>query len=398
MGLFYTLLIRLYGIFLHIAAGFDPKARAWVGGRRNGLQDLEVSMAQSRDYAWIHCASAGEFEQALPLLSSLRKADRNLKFAVSFFSPSGYELCKDTGLADLFFYLPLDTPGNAENLVRILQPRFAVFIRKEIWWNLLKALNRQCIPTYLVNAATEQKENFLYRIYLDRVSALFTQVFDTKTYGNLKLEKVIHNKNSPFRDETLEIFCKDALVLIAGSCWETEENILAAFYKKHSGDLPQLKIILAPHELNAEKLSRLENLFGSKILPYSKGNIPAVEERILLLDTNGILKYAYRYAALAVLGGGFGKGVHNVAEAAVYGIPVLFGPNYRKFEELRELAKKQLVFPATTEADMEVLLLRFCKDAPSREALKTGLEQWFADQDTAAGKIAAVIIKNPAPG
>jgi 3-deoxy-D-manno-octulosonic-acid transferase len=192
----YQIFIRLYGLSIKIASFFNAKAHKLVLGRNNWERNLTNRIKKSEAYCWIHCASAGEFEQAIPLLKNLRVKNSGLRIAVSFFSPSGFEMYQDSKLADLFFYFPLDTKQNTAKLVEILNPEFVIFIRNEIWWNMLTILKEKNIPTYLVNANSDQKRNVLYQYYLDKTYLLYLQKY--LILKHLEIQnwiRVIENKN-----------------------------------------------------------------------------------------------------------------------------------------------------------------------------------------------------------
>jgi 3-deoxy-D-manno-octulosonic-acid transferase len=362
MYLFYNLIIWIGGFVIEIISLFPTKVKFWRKNRINWEESLSKSINNAEKYAWIHCASAGELEQAIPLIQQIKRKDNNIKIAVSFFSSSGFDLYKDSNWADVFFNLPLDTKENAEKLIKILNPKFVLFIRNEIWWNFLNTLQKNKINCYLVNANLQQKKNYFYQKYLDKVYPLFTKIFDTTTYGNTKIERVIFNNQEKFCNEVLEKFCKDSFTIILGSSWQTEENQMAAFYKKYKSKFPTLKIIIAPHEFNETKGVALENLFGEKIITYTKPTSFKSNLSILLLDEKGILKYVYRYANIAIIGGGFEKTVHNINEASVYGIPVIFGPNYEKFEEIQPLVDIGIAFPVGDYNAFEKTLLFFLEN------------------------------------
>lgn len=370
-----------------LASFFNKKGKKWVLGRENWQTDLSQKINKNESYCWIHCASAGEFEQAIPLVKELRTKNKEQRIAVSFFSPSGFELYKDSDEADLFFYFPLDTKSNAGKLVEILNPDFVIFIRNEIWWNILSSLKQKNIPTYLVNVNLEQQRSFFYQKYLNKTYLLFTKIFDIKTFGNTKLEKVTQNKNEIFSDAILENFCKDSFVVILGSSWLTEEKFIAEFYKKNKSRFPNLKIIIAPHEFDKTKETVLENLFDENIISYSKHSVLTTNYSLLFLAKKGILKYAYRYTDIAVIGGGFEKTVHNVSEAAVYSIPTIFGTNYSMFEEVNDLVTLQVAFSVNDYESFENKLIELITNNELRNSVKEKTQVYFSTQENVSGRI-----------
>lgn len=376
---------------MQFASIFSQKAKNWCLVRRNWEVDLSQKIKPTVNYCWIHCASAGEFEQAIPLINRIKNQESRVKtkIAVSFFSSSGFELYKDSNLADLFFYFPLDTKNNAKKLIEILQPTFVIFIRNEIWFNILSALKNKQIPTFLVNANLQQKRNFFYTLFLKKAYSLFSTIFDTKTCGNTKLVRVIENKNVIFNNEVLKDFCKDSFVIILGSSWLKEEEFIIEFYKKNKSKISNLKIIIAPHENLSINIFKLKQCVGDVLSFYSKYK----SGKILILDKKGILKYAYRYADIAFIGGGFGNGVHNVTEAAVYGIPTVFGTNYAKFEEVNELVNLQLAFPVNNYTEFEVKLIEFINNSGKRNDIKNKLTAYFSSHATISENIVEEMLK-----
>ena len=389
MRLFYLFFIHFYDFLMRFAGFFNQKAKNWCVVRKNWETDLQQKMDSGVNYCWIHCASAGEFEQAIPIINNLRCTMYDVRIAVSFFSSSGFEMYKNSDLADLFFYFPLDTKKNAEKLVEILKPSFAIFIRNEIWLNVLTSLNKKNIPTFLVNANLQQKRNYFYQQFLNKTYPFFTKIFDTKTFGNTKLERVVENRNTVFNDAILEDFSKDSFVIILGSSWLEEERFIIDFYKKNKEKNPNLKIVIAPHEnlsLNSFELKKSYVNWLSFYRNYTNGNI-------LVLDKKGILKYAYRHADIAFIGGGFDKGVHNVSEAAVYGIPTIFGSNYHKFEEINELVNLDVAFPIKNYIELEQKLLELMNNSNKRNTIKNELTTYFSSHEQVAKTIVTEIDK-----
>ncbi len=376
-----------------LASFFNKKAKKWRIGRNNWQIDLTKKINKNEKYCWFHCASAGEFEQAIPLIKDLRFKNSDSRIAVSFFSPSGMEMYKDSGLADLFFNFPLDTNRNAEKLIEILNPDFVIFIRNEIWWNSLISLKQKKIPIYLVNANLEQKRNFFYQIYLNKSYPLFTKIFDTKKFGNTKSERVIENKNNGFKDEVLEDFCRASFVIIIGSSYKKEEEYIHKFYTLYKSKISNLKIIIAPHDFNSTKKIELGKLFNEKIISYSNYKTLNAENSILFLDKIGILKYAYRYSNIAFIGGGFNKSVHNITEAAVYGITTIFGSNYQKSEEVEDLVNLNLAFPVGNYNSFETKLLKLIDNPKMVLKLKIDLDNYFLNQEKNSKKIISIILK-----
>ncbi len=398
MGFVYSIAIQCDYLAIRFAALFSKKAKNWLAVRKQWYRELSDKTDPKSTYCWIHCASAGEFEQAIPLVQAIRSADKSLKIAVSFFSSSGFELFQDSGKADLFFHSPIDSKKNQEHLIALLKPVFVLFIRNEIWWNTLTQLKMKGIPTYLVNAPKGQKRSFFYQIYLNNAYSLFTKIFDTSAYGNTKLEKVLANRQEVFTDKILDDFCNGATVILAGSSWQTEEISIASFYQSHRTQFPVLKIIIAPHEYDENKADELEKIFSggqatntNNVVLYSRYTDCKNNPSVLFLDKKGMLKYAYRYAKIAVIGGGFDKTVHNVSEAAVYGIPTLFGPNYKKFEEITDMVNRHVAFSVNEYAEFENKLLEWLSSPHKLTEIHDLLDVYFEQQEKVAERIIAEI-------
>lgn len=399
MSIIYSLVVYCSYFVVYLLRFFNKRLYNWLKVRKYWNSPLLSLKSTNKQFIWIHCASAGEFEQAIPLINVLKKKKPTTKIAVSFFSSSGYDLYKNSNLADLYFYFPLDTKKNARMLITLLQPSRVIFVRKEIWRNILLELNIHAIPAFLLNAGLSPSNSFFYRFYLKKTLPLFSKIFDTKTFGNTKLEQVCNHKHHIFKDDILEDFCKNSLVLIAGSSWKTEENMLAEFFNRNHQRIPNLKLIIAPHEYDENKYFELQQLFSNRqlasvnnVAQYS--NYPENHcKRILFLDQKGILKYVYRYGAIAIIGGGFCKSIHNLAEAAVYGLPTVFGPVYEQFEEAIELVELGTAFPVKDYASFEDRLLKLINDYSSRTSINEKLVCYFKKQENIAAQIANSILE-----
>ena len=391
MRIFYTFFITLYGILLYFVSFFNEKAKKIIDGRLF-LKQYPPKIPKDRKCIWLHCASAGEMEQAIPIINLLKIKNENYFIIVSFYSSSGFEQYCNTNYADYYFYLPLDTPQNAKKLIEILKPDLAIFIRYEIWWNILSALKNKNIPTYLVNANLNKKRSFFYQFYLDKTYPLFTKIFDTENYGNTKIERALLNQREALIDEKISAFCKDSFVIVLGSSWKEEEVLMAEFYRKNKNHFSYIKIIIAPHEWNEHKQNELELLFEEPISVHSSFNTNN-NSSILFLDKKGILKYLYRYADIAIIGGGFGKGVHNITESVVYGTPVIFGPNYNAFEEVQELIDLNFIaFPIHNYIEFEKTLLALSDKETLTKIVYNKKMNYFEKHIDVAEYILAIIL------
>lgn len=349
MKFIYSILMFLAEVLLPLVSRVNPKIRSWYLAQKSFKTSFTAPIDSSATYIWIHCASSGEFEQALPLIHALKSRRKELRFAVSFFSVSGYDLNRNSYLADTFFYFPLDTKRNIATLIQLLQPRGVIFIRGELWLNTLLVLKEQNIPVFLVNARNVMSGSVFRKKYDNYCKQFFTTVFYTDKYGTTKWDKALENKNVPFQSFELEDFTKEKVCILAGSSWYTEESYVARFLLEYP-DLKNIVFVLAPHEWDTARLSRNFDLSNIQIFSTYDST---KDNSVLLLDTKGILKYAYRYADLAFIGGGFDKTLHNALEAVVYEIPVLVGPNHRKFEEVQDLLSKQILMEIKSYEDFK---------------------------------------------
>ena len=358
MRTLYNFSIQLYGLLMHFAALFSPKAKLWC----NGQKDLLLKIAEEVEpgyIIWIHAASVGEFEQARPLIEGIRKEYPTKKILLTFFSPSGYELRKNYDLVDYVFYLPLDTKKNAQRFIDIVKPEMAFFIKYEYWFNYLNELYKRIIPIYIVSAILRPSQYFFkwygswFRKHLRMIEHFFVQDNNTATLlgslnilrisisGDTRFDRVKSLTENPQEFNNIKNYVAGEKVLLAGSTWEKDEKILLHYLEN---ELQNFKLIIAPHEVNESHISSLLESFSnySPILFSENENRPIpIDNRVLIIDSIGKLMHLYQYADVAYIGGGFGVGIHNTLEAATYRKPVIFGPNYKKFIEAKELIKIQ---------------------------------------------------------
>jgi len=367
MSLLYDIGIRLYWLLALIVSPWDQKAKLWLRGRRNWHEKLKGALGQDEKVIWFHCASLGEFEQGRPVIEGVRERLPDRKILLTFFSPSGYEKRKDYDGADYVMYLPLDTRRNANRMLDLLSIEMAIFIKYEFWYHFLKQLKTKGVPVYLASGNFRNDQLFFrwyglwYRQFLDLFTHIFVQNKNSEDLlagigrrrvsvaGDTRFDRVHVLKQSKFEHPALEGFGKNSPIIVAGSTWEKDEQLLAHTYRE-LGD--QLYWIIAPHELSEGHLRSLQDRFpGSLRYTELEGKIPE-GCRVILVDTIGKLSYLYRYGKLAYIGGGFGKGIHNILEAATYGLPVIFGPEYSKFLEALELTSLGGAFPIGSETEL----------------------------------------------
>lgn len=335
----------------NIAAFFNPKVRLLMRGHKDTWRILRREIGESR-YVWFHAASLGEFEQGRPLMERLRRDHPEKKILLTFFSPSGYEVRKNYQGADVVCYLPFDTPLNARKFVRLARPEMAFFIKYEFWRNYIEVLHRRKIPVYSVSSVFRPNQIFFrwygrgYARVLRRFTHLFVQnehseellrglgVTEVSVVGDTRFDRVLDIMDEAKPLPLVERFAGCWRVLVAGSSWAPDEDMLIAYFNAHPG----LRLVLAPHVISKEHLIEIEAKLHRPALRYSQATPKSVAEAdCLIIDCYGLLSSIYRYATVAYVGGGFGAGIHNVPEAAVYGKPVIIGPNNKKFREAQAL-------------------------------------------------------------
>jgi 3-deoxy-D-manno-octulosonic-acid transferase len=371
----YDLGIRLYILFIRIASVKNKKAKLWINGRKDIFDIIKKSIDPSLKYTWFHFASLGEFEQGRPVIEQMKKERKECSIVVTFFSPSGYEVRKNYPLADHVFYLPADTAANARTFIQLLNPEIAIFTKYEYWYHYFEELNNQNIPLYIISGIFREEQAFfkwygtLHRRMLGWVSHFFVQNEISKTLlgnlginnvtvsGDTRFDRVKYNSENPLSLSEIEVFSKENEVFIAGSTWPEDEKLIAGLAVQY----PDWRFIIAPHEVNEKRIAELKLLFPESV-NYSgiKGaenlNPELKDSRILIIDSIGILSSVYRYGVIAYIGGGFGVGIHNTLEAAAFGIPVIFGPNYSRFQEAVQLIEKGGAFSIESADELKLLM------------------------------------------
>jgi 3-deoxy-D-manno-octulosonic-acid transferase len=354
MRILYTASVYLYLFVIRITSLFNPKARLWLSGRHGLFSKLKEALEQEEHLLWFHCASLGEFEQARPLIETLKKRDPSCRILLTFFSPSGYEIRKDYDKADFVFYLPIDTPQNARLFLDIVRPNAVYIIKYEFWYNLLSEIRKRKIPAFLVSGIFREDQHFFkwYGTWFLNQLRCFTK-FYLQDEMSITLLKRVGFQNCVLAGDTrfdrvaaiaaearelplVKAFCENKKLLIVGSSWEKDEALTAGLALAEQG----YKLLIAPHEMGTAELSATIACLGQerKVLCYSNANLSnAAAADVLIIDNIGMLSSLYKYGSLAYIGGGFGDGIHNILEAAVWGLPVIFGPNYQKFSEAHEL-------------------------------------------------------------
>lgn len=347
----YRLASQLYYLAIRLAAiAGKPKAKQWVAGREGLLEEIESLSWGHGEYLWFHCASLGEFEQGRPLIERIKQENPAEKILITFFSPSGYEVRKNYSGANTVLYLPADTHSNAERFLNAIKPKAALFVKYEFWEGYLNALHHRQIPIFLVSGIFRPQQPF-FRFGRIKPLSYFTRFFvqnDTSVQllqkagfsnvektGDTRFDRVADLAQSLTKLKVVEEFTNGNKLFIAGSTWPADEKAIAALIMTAPENW---KFVIAPHEVSENRIAEIEQLFGkSNTVRYTAGVLQNSKAPILILDTIGVLAIAYRYAQVSYVGGGFSAGIHNLLEAAVYGHPVLFGPNHHRFAEAYDL-------------------------------------------------------------
>ncbi|RZK82155.1 MAG: 3-deoxy-D-manno-octulosonic acid transferase [Pedobacter sp.] len=349
MLLLYNIAIQFYGLIVRIFSLFNTKAAQFVEGRKHIFERVAEKIDPNQKHIWFHFASLGEFEQGRPVLEKIKTAYPSRRIVITFFSPSGYEIRKDYPLADGVFYLPLDTSDNAKRLIDAINPEIVIFTKYEYWHHYFEILHRKSVPLFIISSIFRPNQIYFksygtfYRNILANVTHFFVQneesklllagigLENTSVSGDTRFDRVAENASQPKQLDLIAEFCGSQSVMIAGSTWPADEQLMAGLVAQH----PDWKFIIAPHEIHKSHLEEIQKIFPEAV-KYSEIN-SAGSSSILIIDNIGLLSSVYQYGKLAYIGGGFGVGIHNTLEAAAFGLPVIFGPNYKKFQEAKDL-------------------------------------------------------------
>ena len=376
----YSFVLYLYALAVIIVSPFHKKARLMVKGQWNTFRILRKKIQKGERYVWFHAASLGEFEQGRPLMERLRREHPEYKILLTFFSPSGYEVRKHYDGADVVCYLPFDTPGNVRSFLRLAHPCMAFFIKYEFWKNYLHACRRRGIPVYSVSSIFRENQIFFrwygraaYGDVLHCVTRFFVQndysrdllarkgIMNVTVVGDTRFDRVLDICRQAKDLPLAKAFSEGAkAVLVAGSSWQPDEDLLISYFNCH----PELKLVLAPHVVSEDHLREIEGKLARPSVRYMQAAAEDVAAAdCLIVDCYGLLSSIYRYGQMAYVGGGFGVGIHNVPEAAVYGIPVVIGPNNRKFREAQDLLREGGCLEVTDAESFRRVMDRLLSDA-----------------------------------
>jgi len=373
----YNLGIYIYSLLIHLMAPFSRKPRKMMKGHWIVYELLRQQKEKDAKYIWFHAASLGEFEQGRPLIERIKERYPEYKILLTFFSPSGYEVRKNYRGADIVCYLPLDKPRNVKKFLDIIQPCMVFFIKYEFWKNYLDELNKRQIPVYSISSIFRRDQIFFkwyggtYRKVLSNFDQLFVQNETSKRFlskigiekvtvvGDTRFDRVLEIRQEAKDLPLVEAFKGESLTIIAGSSWAPDEDLFIEYFNTHS----EIKLVIAPHVIDENHLVEIISKLKRSYVRYSKANEQNVKNAdCLIIDGYGLLSSIYRYGEIAYIGGGFGVGIHNILEAAVYGIPVIFGPKYQKFMEARQLIEEKGAFSIKDEEELNQLLDKMTSD------------------------------------
>lgn len=402
MNILYNFGIYTYKQLVNIASFRNLKARKMKQGHKEIFHYLAQNADPEGGYIWIHASSLGEFEQGRPIIEVIKAHYPEQKIAITFFSPSGYEVRKNYPKADLICYLPFDLPNNVNRFLNILKPKQAIFIKYEFWGNYLNALAKRNIPTYIISAIFRPSQIFFrpyggyFRKILQNFEHLYVQDENSKKLlkdigitkvsvtGDTRFDRVLEIRSQAKELPLIEQFSKGNFTLIAGSSWPKDEEIFIDYFNRHS----EMKLIIAPHEIHEEHIQFILSRLNRTTIRYTQADEKNIQKAdCIIIDCFGLLSSIYRYGQVAYVGGGFGAGIHNVPEAAVYSIPVIFGPNHKKFKEAKELIIAGGGFSISKSEDFKLVMDRLLKNKEflSKAGITAG--QYIQNNSGASKKI-----------
>ncbi|MEZ5084366.1 MAG: glycosyltransferase N-terminal domain-containing protein [Bacteroidales bacterium] len=402
--------MHIYELAIKISSIFNDKAKHWVHGRKDIFNKLRSAIGNTKNVTWFHAASLGEFEQGRPVIEAFKKKYPEKKILLTFFSPSGYEPRKDYPGVDFVFYLPVDTLKNAKKFLSIVNPETAIFIKYEFWFNYLKFLRHDSVPTFLISGIFRENQHFFkwYGKWFRKQLSSFTHFF----VQNEKSEKLLHSIGFPNVsisgdtrfDRVADIakqnkeypliaqFAKENHIILAGSSWSQDETFLPGLFNL---GIPNLKIIIAPHEIKKERISEILTLFKDRNpITYSYASAENINDSdVLVIDGMGFLSSLYQYCKIAIIGGGFGKGIHNILEAVTFGKPVIFGPTYDKFNEAVELIHRGGAFSFSEQKELNTKIKKLMLDESFYSIASRTCESYIKENTGATKQIMACLSK-----
>jgi 3-deoxy-D-manno-octulosonic-acid transferase len=396
MTFLYSLSLGLYYLLIFMASPFNSKARKWIRGRTGLFGEIKKKIRPEDNIYWFHASSLGEFEQGRPLIEAIKIKNPSVKILITFFSPSGYEPRKNYKSADYIFYLPVDSKRNASRFIELINPSKAFFIKYEFWYHYLNGLKKRNIPVYLISANFRPDQVFFrwYGGWFRKMLRIFTHIFVQNTgseqllketglknvtvSGDTRFDRVAEIARQSVSIELAEKFSEGSTVIICGSTWDKDEDILSQYINASPG---KINYIIAPHEIHSIKIERLLKKLAKPAIRYSSATIKNINDyQVLIIDNIGMLSSLYKYADIAYIGGGFGAGIHNILEAATFGLPVVFGPNCSKFREAVDLAGAGGAFPVNDYGSLKSRFDELLENSQYKKAGKISKEYVISNQ------------------
>lgn len=395
MAIFYFIAVKCYGLFIAVGSIFNDKARQWMRGRKGLFSLMRTTLKPDEQRIWIHCSSLGEFEQGRPVMERIRQEFPQFKLVVTFFSPSGYKAKKLDTIADYVFYLPLDGPHNAKRFLDLVKPHAAFFVKYEFWHFYIYECKRRKIPSYAFSCNFRPSQvyfkwyGFFFDKILRRISHIFVQnqrslellykrsIPHVTVSGDTRFDRVVATRDNNRSLEIVEIFHQNKKVFIAGSTWPADDDIICKLINDCTDDY---KFIIAPHEISETKLSELLQKIKKTAVRYSQFTIDKKECDVMIIDNIGLLSTLYRYGTITYVGGGFGTGIHNILEPAVYGLPVIVAPQYSKFNEALALLKIRGMFVVKNHQTLKTVFDDLKYNFEKLQAIKTANLKYIDQQ------------------
>ena len=410
LKLLYDIGLNAYQAAIALAAPFNQKAKLMRQGREQQFERMQQALQGNQaPVVWFHCASLGEFEQGRPVIEAFREEFPGYKVMLTFFSPSGYEVRKNYTGADYIFYLPLDSHHNANRFLDIVKPRLAVFVKYEFWHYYLQALEQRAIPVLSISAIFRPDQVFFKpygefnRNMLRRFTHLYTQnqaslqllqgigIAKASVAGDTRFDRVLQTAAGVKAIPVVEAFAGEQPVFMIGSSWPADIDVLLPLIHKYR---QSIKFIIAPHEIHESGISQLQQQLGDGAVRFSQASVAdAARYSVLVIDNIGMLSSLYSYGTYAYIGGAFGKGLHNTLEAAVFGLPLFFGPRFEKFQEAKDLVQLGCAFPVTNAEELLQAFARVHETPGLRQSITDKEKTYVQEQAGATAKIMADVRK-----
>jgi len=408
---FYNILTHIAGFHLNLIGLFNEKLKLGVKGRKASFGLLESKLSDNDKTLWFHCASLGEYEQGLPVFEQVKAMHPNHKVVLTFFSPSGYEVKKNTSIADVVVYLPLDTSANAKRFLDIVHPELVIFVKYEIWPNYLLEVKKRNIEAILISALFRKIQSFFKSSgkWMQKALFAFNQIFvqneeskqllnnigynDVTISGDTRFDRVSNQLTIDNTLNFIETFKQDHLCVVVGSSWPDDEALFINFINE---DTSNTKYIIAPHNIKSAQIANLKTKLKQTTILYSEKDTSDLQNaKVFIIDTIGILSKIYSYADIAYVGGGLGtSGLHNTLEAAVFGVPIIIGNHYKKFPEASAMIERQGMFSISNQTELNSVLINLINDENLRVKSGSQNSTYIKDNQGAVAKIITYLNKS----